>query len=117
MNCLFISCGKHLGIDHKKLRSQVVRVIRELPHLPIHDQTLSWWIEQTGQKVSEYANSMEKSSTCGTAIEIAIISILYRRTIRVIQNNKQISEFFPEFGNEFSIIFSGPASGGHFEAF
>jgi hypothetical protein len=117
MSCLFISCGKHLHVDPKKLRSQVVKVIRELPHLPINDKPLSWWIEQTGSQIDEYANKMEKTTTFGTAIEIAIISILYRRTIFVMKNQKKISEFFPEFGNGFSIVFSGPSSGGHFEAF
>ena len=115
MSCLFISCGKHLQVDPRKLRSQVVKVIRELPHLLISDQPLSWWISQTGQQIEEYADSMNLSSTCGTAIEIAIIAILYRRTIQIVQGGKVTAEFFPEFGDPFQLIFSGPATNGHFE--
>lgn len=115
MSCLFISCGKHLQVDPRKLRTQVVKVIRELSHLVISDQPLSWWISQTGQDITQYANNMDKSSTFGTAIEIAIIAILYRRTIQVVQRGKVISEFFPEYGKGFQIYFSGPATGGHFE--
>ncbi len=116
MSCLFISCGRHLRVEPRKLRSQVVKVIRELPYLPISDKPLSWWIAQTGYDIDSYAEQMNLSSTYGTAIEISIISILYRRTIQVVQGNKVTSEFFPKFGDPFQIYFSGPISGGHFES-
>ena len=115
MSCLFISCGKHLHVDPRKLRTQVVKVIRELPHLPISDKPLSWWIDQTGQDINTYANNMDKSSTFGTGIELSIIAILYRRTIQVVRGGVITAQFFEEFGNPFQIYFTGNPASGHFE--
>lgn len=119
-NCLFASCGYHLKIKPCCLRTQVARIIRDHPSLLISGIPLSKWIEEAGQNPKTYAQYISRSGVMGTGIELAIISILYRRTIRVHQVKEgkltQIAEYFPEFGRPISLLFSGPALAGHYDA-
>jgi|UniRef100_A0A6C0IZ94 hypothetical protein len=119
-NCLFASCGYHLKIKPCCLRTRVARVIRDYPSLLISEIPLSKWIEEAGYNPETYARHISRSGVMGTGIELAIISILYRRTIRVHQvkdgRMTQIAEYFPEFGRPISLLFSGPSSAGHYDA-
>lgn len=121
-NCLFYSCAYHIGIDHRKLRQQVANVIRDYPNLPINGSPLSDWLKWINHNNSEYSQYISQDKILGTAIELMIISIIYRRCIRVMKRKKDnphifemIAEYFPEFGNPFYLLFSGPANGGHYE--
>ena len=117
-NCLFASCGHHLNIKPCCLRTRVARVVHDYPSLLISEKPLSEWITMAGYDPETYARHISRPAVMGTGIELAIISILYRRTIRVYQaeEKKVIAEYFPEFGRPISLLFSGPASGGHYDA-
>jgi hypothetical protein len=86
----------------------------------ISEIPLSDWIKEAGYNPETYAQHISRSGVMGTGIELAIISMLYRRTIRVHQVKEgklvQIAEYFPEFGQPISLLFSGPASSGHYDA-
>jgi len=109
-NCLFRSCAYFLGICHHRLRKEVVRIIREYPDLPINGIPLSTWLEESGYG-SCYPDHLSTDGFHGSALEISLISIIFRRTICVyIKENgqfKRIAEFFPEFGDEISLLWSG----------
>ena len=119
-NCLFASCGHHLKVKPCCLRTRVAQVIRKYPSLLISEKPLSEWIEMSGYDPESYAHHISRSGVMGTGTELAIIAILYHRTIRVYQIQDQdlvqIAEYFPEFGQEIKLLFSGPASGGHYDA-
>jgi hypothetical protein len=114
-NCLFRSCSYHLGVDQYKLRQQISDVILNYPHLPINGSLLSEWLSWINYDHVNYSNYIAKDGVYGTAIELMLISIMYRRCIRVMNiKSEMIAEYFPEFGNAFYLMFSGPASGGHY---
>lgn len=119
-NCLFASCGYHLQMKPCCLRTQVAQVIRDHPTMTVSDKPLLDWIEMAGHDPKSYAHQMARPGVMGTGIELAIISILSRRSIRVYRAQSQqlerIAEYFPEFGRPISLLFSGPASGGHYDA-
>lgn len=120
-NCLFRSCAYHIGVDHLKLRQQVANIIRDYPDLPINDSTLAEWLKWIGHNHMAYSRYIAQNGILGTGIELMIISIIYRRCIRVMKRKgdedfEMIAEYFPEFGNPFYLLFSGPANSGHYEA-
>lgn len=116
-NCLFCSCSYHLGVNQYKLRQQVSNVIRNYPHLPINGSLLSEWLSWIDHDHITYSNYMRNDGVYGTAIELMLISIMYRRCIRVMNTKFDlIAEYFPEFGDTFYLMFSGPASSGHYNA-
>lgn len=116
-NCLFQSCSYHLDVDHKTLRQQVSWIIHKYPDLPINNSPLREWIKWLNYDIIEYSNYISKDGVYGTALELTLISIMYRRCIRVKNpNNVQIAEYFPEFGNPFYLLFMGNPSNGHYEA-
>ena len=116
-NCLFQSCSYHLGVDHKTLRQQVSWVIRKYPNLPINGSPLFEWIKWSKHDLSTYSNYISHDGVYGTGIELMLISIMYRRCIRVKDiNNIQIAEYFPEFGNPFYLLFIGNPNAGHYES-
>lgn len=118
-NCLFRSCAYHIGVDHHKLRQQVTDIIRDYPDLPINGSSLAKWLKWLGHNHVEYAKYMAQNGIFGTGFELTIISIIYRRSIRVMKRNgsnlERITEYFPEFGNPFYLLFSGLPSSGHYE--
>lgn len=117
-NCLFRSCAYHIGVDHRKLRQQVTNVIRNYPYLPINDSSLSEWLNWINRHHIEYSDYMSTDGVYGTAVELMLISIMYRRCIRVMKQEgykfERIADYFPEFGNPFYLLFSGPATSGHY---
>lgn len=119
-NCLFASCGYHLNTKPCCLRSRVARTIRDHPFLMISGKSLLEWIEMAGYDPMKYSQRISQSGVMGTGIELAIIALLYRRTVQIYQIDKeklnQIAEYFPEFGHPILLLFSGPASGGHYDA-
>lgn len=119
-NCLFRSCAYHIGVDHRKLRQQVANVIRDYPDLPINGSPLTEWLKWIGHNHIEYSRYISNNGILGTGIELMIISIIYRRCIRVMKRKniyqfEMIAEYFPEFGDPFHLLFYGPANSGHYE--
>jgi hypothetical protein len=124
-NCLFRSCSYHIGIDYHKLRQQVANVIRDYPNLPITDSSLTKWLEMAGHNPYTYHQYIAQNGVYGTGIELTMISIIYRRCIRIMKRKfcpqqnkyyfKQIAEYFPDFGHPFYLMFSGSASSGHYD--
>jgi len=112
-DCLFHSCAFFLGINHRRLRSLVAKIMREYPYLPISGVPLSTWLEEAGYD-SSYPDKVDESGFNGSAIELSLISIMFRRSIYVLKRNpkfpggfEQIAEYFPEFGDGFSLLWSG----------
>ena len=71
----------------------------------------------SGHNPKKYAKYISRPGVWGTGIELMVISIVYRRSIEVFQKGKgMIAEYFPEFGNPLRLVFSGPATGGHYDA-
>lgn len=128
-NCLFQSCAYHVGVDYNKLRKQVANVIRNYPALPINGSILAEWLNWIGYNHFQYSEYIALDGVFGTAFELMIISIIYRRTIRVMRRKnyynfdlrletpefQQIDEYFPEFGNPFYLLFSGSPNNGHYD--
>ena len=119
-NCLFRSCAYHIGMDHGKLRQQVANIIRNFPHLPINGTKLAEWLKWLGHNHFVYSNYMSQNGIFGTAFELMIISIIYRRCIRVWKKIRDcefemIDEYYPEFGDTFDLLFSGPPNFGHYD--
>lgn len=110
-NCLFQSCGYHLNVDHVTLRMQVAKSIEYNPDIKISGLTLDEWFEAAGHDRLEYARNISNWGHWGTAVDLTIISLLYKRCIRVMQRGHerfyQIAEYFPEFGNVFYVLFTG----------
>ena len=110
-NCMFYSCAFFLDIDHQELRHLVAQVMCDYPDLPISGIPLSIWIEETGYGTC-YPNHVAQDGFYGSALELTLISIMFRRTIYVFKQNsegefKQIADYFPGFGNEFRLLWSG----------
>lgn len=112
-NCLFHSCAFFLGVDHMKLRLLVAQTMREHPDLPISGIPLSVWLEESGYG-SSYPDKIARNGIDGTALELTLISIMFRRTIYVLKRNpkspggfERITEYFPEYGNSFCLLWSG----------
>jgi hypothetical protein len=123
-DCLFRSCAYHLGVDYQKLRQQVANIIRTHPQLPVQGTPLSEWINMAGHNYSTYSEYIAANGVYGSGIELMLISIMYKRCIRVFKRIcqkihssgfQQIAEYFPQFGNPVYLLFSGPANQGHYE--
>lgn len=136
-NCLFRSCSYHFGTSHTQLRSRVVKVIREHPTLMIEDTPLQDWISIYGHNPETYVDYISRDGVYGTALELSILSILYKRTILVFSHGRkrrhlhdkcqtfkrsstshnliQLAEYFPEFGKPAFLLFIGDGDNGHYE--
>jgi hypothetical protein len=109
-DCLFGACAYHLKTTSVKLRRKVADIIQKYPNLPINGIKLKDWIKWSNESIKSYHTKIRKGKW-GSAIELSLIAIMYRRTIRVYQRQKgkfkKITEVFPEFGNSFCIHYSG----------
>ena len=115
-NCLFTSCGYHLHIDAKILREQVAKFIFSNLDVEISGVPIRTWIEESGEDPQSYPSKISRNGVIGTAIELAIIALIYQRTICVHFKESGLStEYFPQFGSPFQVVFMGPADNGHYE--
>jgi len=109
-NCLFGSCAFLLHTTHDNLRNKVVTVMKEYPTLKINGKTLAEWIEMAGNN-KNYPSHVSKNGTWGSGIELALISIMYNRCIRIMKREEtkfvQIAEFFPEYEDPMYLLYSG----------
>jgi hypothetical protein len=78
----------------------VARTLRTLPTMTIEDTTLrDWTLWYADKPIEQYARDIERPGVWGGALEIAIISRLYRRPVHVYEpsadrrNCTRISKF------------------------
>ena len=113
-NCLFNSCGFQLGIDHVDLRQEIVDLMMSNPQFQVGDKTIQQWVEMTEPDYYHYVEQLQKDRSWGTGFELAIISVKYKRTIRIYRRCSKHPEtrfhetfkYFPEFGNDINILFT-----------
>jgi len=118
-DCLFRSCAYYLGIDHRILRQKIADIIRNVPYLLIGDISLHQWLSDSELNPKTYSNYISQSGVFGSGLELAIISIVYRRNIIVMQpiilchkcgkisKDKfiQIADYFPKFKDRVYLLF------------
>lgn len=85
-SCLFHSLGRHVGARGDTLRAQVVDVLRRYPDLHIQDTRLRDWTAWYAEApIDQYVRHIARPGTWGGALEMAVLSRLYRRPIHVYE--------------------------------
>ena len=87
-------------------------LMREYPTLKINGVSIDQWLK-IGDYGVGYKRMMARNGTWGSALEIALVSIIFRRTIEVYDSKlKRIAEFNPKYGSIIKIRWSG----GHYDS-
>ena len=103
------------------LRRELTRYMSRNPDLRISGSPLRDWIKWAGHgSVREYVKRMNRSSSWGGGIEMAVFSVLKKRNVHVYERSrrgqfKRISRFNREEnqGRTIHVLYSGRA---HFDA-
>lgn len=120
-SCLFHSMSYGVGGRGSSLRKELTRYMSRNPDLRISGSPLRDWIKWAGHgSVREYVKRMNRGSSWGGGIEMAVFSVLKKRNVHVYERSrggkfKRISRFdrHENNGRTIHVLYSGRA---HFDA-
>ncbi len=83
-NCLFRALGFRLDVDHLTLRREVAEFAYYNAKTSLMQETVEYWVKSNDYScIHQYAQKISQNGVYGSALEIAIVSKLYKRRIVV----------------------------------
>jgi hypothetical protein len=86
-NCLFSSLGRELNVDQLELRKIIANYVLKHSNSEIKGtgDSIKYWISLDGQYkcIHDYARSISRSGEWGSALEISLVSKIFKRRIVV----------------------------------
>lgn len=126
-NCMFNSCAYLLSADCRRsprkpcqcqLRKEISQVVLNFPQMLINGQTVDEWVKFNGYSSrQDYAQKISKNGVWGDGLCLAIIAMLYSRSICIYESSsesssgcpnhdfKLMTEYFPELGKPLRLLY------------